>query len=285
MHRIFKVGGHQFMISGERLCRATDCISGFRPFETAAGEPLFSFAEKDGVPGMQSLLYSFCYENVTGSFGRTQSGHILSLCPPDGDSLSMWHDYTSREVFLSGNLSPMLLRFALWLGYGLATLPFSTVAIHSSCIVFNGEAVLFLGESGTGKSTHTSLWRQYIYGADLLNDDSPIVRAEEGDIWVYGSPWSGKTACYRTERYRLKACVRLSQAPENSITSLPTVRAYGAMHPSCPPEFAYDSITYEYVSGFISKLLTSVPVYQMRCRPDKEAALVSFKTIFAEDRC
>ena len=80
---------------------------------------------------------------------------------------------------MCGNWSMRLYRFALWVGYGLMTLPYQTVAIHSSCIVREGKAVLFLGESGTGKSTHTRLWREHIPGAVLLNDDSPMIRVEE----------------------------------------------------------------------------------------------------------
>ena len=55
-----------------------------------------------------------------------------------------------------------------------------TLAIHSSCIVYRDKAVLFLGESGTGKSTHTRLWRENIPEAVLLNDDSPMIRVEDG---------------------------------------------------------------------------------------------------------
>ena len=69
------------------------------------------------------------------------------------------------------------------MGYGLMTVRKDTVALHGSCIVYKGKAVLFLGESGTGKSTHTRLWRENIAGSKLLNDDSPIVRYEEGGVW------------------------------------------------------------------------------------------------------
>ena len=113
-----------------------------------------------------------------------------------------------------------LVRFALWIAYGVVTLPFQTVAIHTSVIQYKGRTVLFLGESGTGKSTHTRLWREHIGGAVLLNDDSPMIRVEEGKVWAYGSAWSGKTPCYKQERYELVACVRLSQAPYNRIQML-----------------------------------------------------------------
>ena len=165
----------------------------------------------------------------------------------------------------------------------LMVLPLDTLAIHSSCIVFQDKAVLFLGESGTGKSTHTRLWREHIPGAVLLNDDSPMVRVEDGKVWVYGSAWSGKTPCYKNERYELKACVRLSQAPHNQMRKLSVLQAYGAIHPSCAPEFAYDEALYDKVSQVIGQILSVVPFYHLACLPDREAALLSCKTIYGVD--
>lgn len=163
------------------------------------------------------------------------------------------------------------------------TLFSGTLAIHSSCIVYRDKAVLFLGESGTGKSTHTRLWREHIPGAVLLNDDSPIIRVEEGKVWAYGSAWSGKTPCYKNERYELQGCVRLSQAPSNSIRKLSVLQAYGALHPSCAPEFAYDAALYDEVSRIIGQILASVPFYHLACLPDAEAARLSCRTLFPEE--
>ena len=156
------------------------------------------------------------------------------------------------------------------------------IAIHSSVIVHSGRAVLFLGESGTGKSTHTRLWREHISGAQLLNDDSPIVRVVEGVPTVFGSPWSGKTPCYRNESYPIAAFVRLAQAPHNRIARLPVVRAIGALLPSCPPAFAYDAQLQDNICDTLSQLIARVPVYQLECLPDADAARLSFETTIAD---
>lgn len=153
------------------------------------------------------------------------------------------------------------------MSFGIAHNPHS-IAIHSSVIVHSGRAVLFLGESGTGKSTHTRLWREHIPGAQLLNDDSPIVRVVEGVPTVFGSPWSGKTPCYRNESYPIAAFVRLAQAPHNRIARLPVVRAIGALLPSCPPAFAYDAQLQDNICDTLSQLIARVPVYQLECLPD-----------------
>lgn len=277
--RTYKVAGHCFRVCGERLCEAVDRIDGFRPFECTAGKPQFGFEEGTEVPEMKETQYTFCYEDVTGTFGRWEKGFLLKLEPAEEKPLYMWVKEGEGTAMLCGNWQIRLYRFALWVGLGLMVLPFNTVAIHGSCIVYRNRAYLFLGESGTGKSTHTRLWRENIEGAVLLNDDSPVIRVEDGKVWAYGSPWNGKTPCYKNERYKLAGCVRLSQAPFNRMKKLAILHAYGAIHPSCPPEFAYDSTLYDMVSGFIGKLLSEVPIYHLACLPDADAAHLSCSTL------
>lgn len=279
MNKTYQVAGHCFRMCGEQLCKAVEQIIGFRPFECEEGEPLFEFTVGTEAPAMEKVQYTFSYEDVTGTFGRWEKGFLLTLKPEQEEVFYLWTEEGGKTVWLCGNWSLRLYRFALWVGYGLMTLLFDTVAIHSSCIVYKDKAILFLGESGTGKSTHTRLWREHIPGAVLLNDDSPMIRVEDGKVWAYGSPWSGKTPCYKQERYELAGCVRLSQAPYNRIQKLPVLHAYGAIHPSCPPEFAYDTVLYDGVSGFIGKLLSQVPFYHLACLPDAEAARLSCTTV------
>ena len=282
MNKTYRVAGHTFQVCSEQLCKAVEQIVGFRSFECEEGEPLFEFVEGTEVPVMEKVQYTFSYEDVTGTFGRTLDGIYLHLKPAEEEPFHLWTKEGHPQVMLLGNWSVRLYRFALWVGFGLMTLPYDTVAIHSSCIVYKNKAYLFLGESGTGKSTHTRLWRENIEGAVLLNDDSPMIRVEEGKVWAYGSPWSGKTPCYKQERYVLAGCVRLSQAPYNKIKKLSVLQAYGALHPSCPPEFAYDSVLYDGVSSFIGKILSQVPFYHLVCLPDADAARLSCTTITGE---
>lgn len=284
MNRKYQIAGHLFEVSGEKLCEAVARIEGFRPFEVAEGEPVFGFQEGKvtDVPEMVRVEYTLEYEGVKGIFGRTAEGFRLNLQPEVEGAFDVWCREGETVVYLGGNWSMLLYRFALWVAYGLMTLQRDTLAVHSSCIIYQNKAVLFLGESGTGKSTHTRLWREHIEGAVLLNDDSPMIRVEEGKVWAYGSAWSGKTPCYKQERYELVACVRLSQAPYNRIQKLSVLQAYGAIHPSCAPEFAYDDALYDEVSRIIGQILSVVPCFHLACLPDREAALLSCQTIFGE---
>jgi len=284
MSNTYKVAGHCFEVKGEGLCKAVERIDGFRPFLVEERDVLFAFAEGKNMPQMRQVQYEFTYEDVCGTFGRTDQGFMLTLKPQAEEPFYLWLNGSENEVQMNGNWSARLYRFALWVGLGLMVAPYNTVAIHSSCIVHRDKAVLFLGESGTGKSTHTRLWCEHIDGAFLLNDDSPFIRVEDGKVWAYGSPWSGKTPCYKQERYELVGCVRLSQAPFNRMEKLSVLQAYGAIHPSCPPEFAYDNKLYDHISQFIDKLISNTPFYHLACLPNKEASELSCHTLFKETR-
>ena len=275
----YRVADHCFEVCSESLCSALSAIHGFKPFEDTSGTPEFSFTMGEELPVEFNVQYTFTYEDILGEFGTTENGFFLKQTPANEEPLYMWTSAPNDVVLMGGNLSLRLLRFALWVGYGLMTAAKGTIAIHSSCIVADGKAVIFLGESGTGKSTHTRLWRENIPGAVLLNDDSPIIRVIDGTIWVYGSPWSGKTPCYKQERYPLAACVRLSQAPYNKIHKLHVIKGYAALHPSCPPEFAYDNRIYNYISTTLGQLLKVVPTYWLECLPDADAAWLSYNTV------
>lgn len=282
MEQDYLIAGHRIRIEGGRLVTAVRALTGFTPFKVAAdGEPLCHFIESfGGAPTFKEMLYADEIDGIVSHFGRYNGGFLFVMAPPEGGTLEMWLDESKRIVSFKGNYNLRLLRFACWIAYGVATAPLETVAIHTSTIVCKGKAILFLGESGTGKSTHTRLWREHIEGAVLLNDDSPIIRIIDGKPWVYGSPWSGKTPCYKNESYPLAACARLSQAPYNQIKRLSIAQGYAALHPSCPPDFAYSDELYDSISGVLSILLSTVPVYHLACLPNAAAAWLSYETIF-----
>ncbi len=286
MNKTYEIGGHPFAVVGEELLSSLESINGFKPFQAEHTEvlPKFIIQGNDGQPivPFRKELYTFKYEDIDSVFGITEEGYRLDLCPEDREALVLCVKKGSKNLWITGNLSPRLVRFAVWMAYGIMTAAEDTASLHSSCIVHQGKAVLFLGESGTGKSTHTSLWLKHIPGSQLLNDDSPMVRYEDGTVWAYGSPWSGKTPCYKAERYPLAGCVRLSQAPHNAIRHLNIIQAMAALHPSTPPAFAYDADLYDGVSHLLDKILSHVPVYHLACLPDKEAAELSCQTIFGK---
>jgi hypothetical protein len=172
------------------------------------------------------------------------------------------------------------VKFSAWLAFARLIVPLGAVPIHASAVVCGGGGVLFLGESGTGKSTHTTLWRKHIDGAWLLNDDSPIVRVTDGKVTAHGSPWSGKTPCYLPASVPLRALVRLRQSPENRIERLTGLRAVAALWPSCPPQLADDPALKNTMLALVGGIVSAVPIYMMDCRPDRQAALIARQAVY-----
>lgn len=278
----YQIAGKTLQTTGDSLCQALAAMKSMETFRT--GEPcseMYEFVETEqGAPSFEKELYRLTDLDTTFRFGSTADGFRLQQTMDDGQQIDLWTHHGSRRMHLRGDWEYRMTRYALWTGYGIQGLQESRLMMHSSCIVSHGQAVLFLGESGTGKSTHTRLWREHIPDSRLLNDDGPVVSVEaDGSVWVSGSPWSGKTPCYRPERYPLKAFVRLSQAPKNEITRLTVLQAYAALHPSCPPAFAYDRYLYDLQSRILGDVISAVPCYHLACLPDADAARLSCCTV------
>ncbi len=169
--------------------------------------------------------------------------------------------------------------FSIWMALSLAGAHRKLSMIHSSVIVYNGKSILFLGESGTGKSTHTALWINNIEGSYRLNDDSPVVKITK-EVLVSGSPWSGKGKIYKNEICPLAAVVRLKQGKNNKISQLNKLEAFAALYPSFPPALAADENYSDDICTIISHIIKTTPIYELEALPDSGAAFLVRDTIF-----
>ncbi len=189
-------------------------------------------------------------------------------------------DFKSATVALAGEWSDRNfgLNNCMMMLYAFAGSSVNTLMFHSSVVRKDGKGYLFLGKSGTGKSTHTQLWLKYISDTDLMNDDNPVVRYIDGKTYVYGSPWSGKTPCYRKVKAEVGAFVRLNQEPTNNIHQLKGLEAFAVLMPSCST-MKWDRPVFNGVCDIVSRVLTTSKMYFMGCLPDEAAAQLSYNTI------
>lgn len=187
-------------------------------------------------------------------------------------------DFSEGEIFQL----PYYVRFALdnasMLLYAFRTAPLYTLLFHASVTVRQDVGYLFLGRSGTGKSTHSQQWMKAFDDAWLLNDDNPIVRIwPDGSVRVYGSPWSGKTPCYKQADVPVGAFVQLKQAPENKIERLRMVQAYPHILSSVSGMKLQPQIM-DFLYASIARLLELIPVYHLECLPNEAAAQLCAQT-------
>ena len=188
-------------------------------------------------------------------------------------------DYREGTLHLSGHLVKAALDNALMVLFAMASSVRSTALFHSAVVSYQGKGYMFLGRSGTGKSTHASLWRRFIEGTELMNDDNPAVRIRpDGTAMVYGTPWSGKTPCYRNVSCPVGGIVLLSQAPYNEIKRLKGIEAYAAVMPSISGK-RWDRSIADGLHETENELAGKVPVWHLDCLPDEAAAQLCKKSI------
>lgn len=176
---------------------------------------------------------------------------------------------TSKHLRFATDNAAMLM-------YAFGSAHKDTLEMHASVIKKDGFGYLFLGKSGTGKSTHSRLWLENIKDTELLNDDNPIVRIIDGKAWVFGSPWSGKTPCYKNDAAPIKAIIALKQAKQNEIIEHRPVEAYAAVYTSTSG-LKTDPSKADALHHTIVKLIGQVKCCRLNCLPNAEAALCCYQ--------
>ncbi len=190
------------------------------------------------------------------------------------------HGFTRCECALRGNynMRSFGLNNALMLIFSFAGSYKNLILIHASLVRHKDHGYAFTAKSGTGKSTHVSMWLRHIPGCDLMNDDNPIVRIIDGKPYIYGTPWSGKTPCYRNIKAHLGTIAKINRATENHVQKLHPIEAFAALLPSAS-SMKWDKEIFDNTCGIITRIIESTPIYTIHCLPNKEAAIICHQEI------
>ena len=270
--RYYKVAGHRFCVTGE-----AEGFANYEPFLCEEGETVFALSIGDGeAPEYVEELRQEDegQEIICGKTAADEAVFEFHWWNDTAGWLVCSADYHEGRLITTGRHVKMAIDNALMVLYALATADRQTALFHAAVVSYEGKGYMFLGPSGTGKSTHAGLWLRYIEGTALVNDDNPVVR----DGVVYGSPWSGKTPCYRNVHYPLGGIVVLSQAPYNRIQRLSGLHAYAALVASISGK-RWDARIADGLHQTENTLASTVPVWHLECLPDEEAARVCQLTI------
>lgn len=155
---------------------------------------------------------------------------------------------------------------------------YDTVLFHGSAISVDGAGYLFTAKSGTGKSTHVRLWREYLgKRAVMVNDDKPLIRVTEDGVIVYGTPWDGKHRLSNNIAVPLKAICILERTKENAIRRITREEALPMLiqqtyRPADPVALA-KTLT------LIDRLGGRVKLYRLGCNMDISAGELSYNTM------
>ena len=198
-------------------------------------------------------------------------------------------DVAGKDISIQVNLKKLKERYPAlsdesceYLGSGSnfarQLLLFDGLVLHASAVVVGGQAYLFSAKSGTGKSTHTQLWLDHFGDrAFILNDDKPAIRLEEGIWYAYGTPWSGKHDISVNAKVPLAGICMIHHSEKNESWPFSGPKAiFSLLEQTLRPT---DPILRAKLMELLDKLMTMVPIWQMGCNMDPEAALVSYEAM------
>lgn len=228
------------------------------------------------------------YYNIAGlviqmdSFGRTVTQAEPYRCAPAQPDITI----KSNPEALQKSQPHLSLDDCEYMSTGASfyrqLLDFDGLMLHASAAVMDNRAYLFSAPCGTGKSTHTRLWRK-VFGEDkvtILNDDKPALRLENGVWYAYGTPWSGKTDQNANLRVPLAGVCFLSRGEKNTIAPFTGAKAvFSLLEQTVRPKGAE---LRSQLLNLLDRLLRDVPVWQMACNMEPDAPLVSYGAMKGE---
>lgn len=152
---------------------------------------------------------------------------------------------------------------------------FGILLFHGSAVSMDGACYLFTAKSGTGKSTHTRLWRE-AFGerAVMINDDKPLIEISDSGVTVHGTPWCGKHRLGSNISAPLHAICILTRAEENVIFLADGMAEFPKIlsqtYRNTDPEFVKKTLL------LVDKLIRQTPIYRLGCNMEKDAPHVSY---------
>ncbi len=186
------------------------------------------------------------------------------------------------EGLTSWNPSPAYLEtLALYRKIADALIDYDTILFHGSSLAIDGDGYIFTAKSGTGKSTHTRLWRE-VFGdrVVMVNDDKPLIKITKDEVRVYGTPWCGKHNLGENISVPLRAIISLERAKNNKIEKSTVHRLF--------PRVLSQVYRTKNVLGLqktltlVDNLLKAIDVYELGCNMNLDAATVAYKGIRGE---
>lgn len=216
--------------------------------------------------------YPFVFDQCQAYLADDTAPLDLRVCATDEEidaELSLKIGADSREAAES---------ICLYRGIAGQLYRFDALLMHGAVIGYKQKAYAFLAPSGTGKSTHISLWHRYL-GDDVIpvNGDKPILRLEQDSFVAYGTPWAGKEGWQRNVGLPLAGICIVTRAMENTMQRLSPKDCVSALlRQIYLPQDASGTLA---TLALADTLIAKVPVYLLGCNMTMDAVKASFEAL------
>ena len=210
--------------------------------------------------GIPDFTVAVSVEDIEYERQKSKKNDIL-----EGRTIQKWSDSYLEELAVYRKIAEKMPSF-------------DTFLFHGSAAAVDGQAYLFTAKSGTGKSTHTKLWRELLGDrAVMVNDDKPLIRVNENGIMIFGTPYNGKHRIGKNISVPLKAVCILERSEKNHIRQISKAEAYPMLL-----QQAYrpaDSAALAKTLILIDKMAEHIVFWRLGCNMDISAAKLAYQTM------
>ncbi len=221
-------------------------------------------------------------------YTNTEDGLCVSICDFNINAviaqIKYNKSYTDVDVMLArlnGLLDTEPVCFAkniLDIMFQILIQNYNGFVFHSSTIMHKGMGIAFSADSGTGKSTHTALWKKLYSDTVIINDDAPIIRVLEGKPYIYGAPWAGTTGINTNVKAPLRAIVFLERSETNTICELSTLNSLKRFFGQIRNPVTNEQMTNVMLA--LDSVITKGGAYLLKCNMEDEAAITVENYLF-----
>lgn len=248
--------GMAFYQPGEHNADLNFSINTIEP--DSSGKLLFGSAD--------FMVPTFLYERENGEYDWLTQTH-------DGEAqLSLhiskdWTEFTLYEDNTGTKGERAFYEFGSLFCY--AVLNHDACVLHGVVMEHNGRGILVTASSGTGKTTHTRMWRDR-ENALIINGDRCLCRKIDGKWYAYGMPWSGSSGEYINRRVPITAIVCLKQAPENTVRRMDVFEGTLALMQRIFAPVWHGELQNK-AFDMTEALAAEITMLELSCRPDFKA--------------
>ena len=245
--------------------------------QQSTGRRIMNLRAMDEIPGMEETIKVFPHKEIHVT--AHPKGWQFTL--PDIPFYPVFLTNTKDEILIPNNNDfwvPMVQLPLIRTAIECASAQEGVVSLHSACVEMDGEAICFTAPSGTGKSTRAIQWIETL-NAKFVSGDRPSVRLEGGKATACGVPWDGKESIFRNVRLPLKMICKIVRSDTVHARRLPKAEARQLLMQQCfVPMWDNDAAVAVMVT--IRKLIDAVPIIELHCGPDADAAREAYDLIY-----
>lgn len=266
----FTIGDITISVEGDFQLNALEIPSAYRPFlQNGKTDITLRLHEKNLLPKSGKKIFDSppiwsLYRNNGTSILRIFEkipgyGRTLVLAQNIENSDLYFDDPTSKycNPFYGPTVELLMMNY-LAQGRG--------VIIHGCGIKQDDRGLLFVGESGAGKTTIARIWSQES-DVEVLSDDRTIVRKKDDHFVMYGTPWHGEGKFGSPGSVKLDQMFFINHAGENSILESNKAHSVTQLLQCSFPTF-WDAAGMEYSMDVFSDLAATIPCWMLSFKPD-----------------